>query len=112
MVLILIGLSTSVKEDYYDNGNNVNPRKDFVISTNTIHARYSVNNINNLGLDNGNAVPLSEAAKRLNNIIKTKKISSQPIVGFDWHQEKTGLASLISLDNTLKVFYFTKLTTI
>ena len=46
------------------------------------------------------------------SIIKTKKISSQPIVGFDWHQEKTGLASLISLDNTLKVFYFTKLTTI
>ena len=42
-------------------------------------------------------------------VLSTKEISTQPIVGFDWHQEKTGLSNLISLDNTLKIFYFTKL---
>ena len=36
-------------------------------------------------------------------------VSSQPLVGFDWHADKEGLACAVSLDQTARVLIVTKL---
>ena len=38
------------------------------------------------------------------SILNTKDITTQPIVGFDWHPDKLGLATLIALDQTVIKF--------
>lgn len=37
------------------------------------------------------------------NIISNNKICNAPIIGFDWHLIKNGLACLVSLDKTIKI---------
>ena len=43
------------------------------------------------------------------SILNTKDITTQPIVGFDWHPDKLGLATLVALDQTVKVYLVTRL---
>ena len=43
------------------------------------------------------------------SILNTKNITTQPIVGFDWHPDKMGLATLVALDQTVKVYLVTRL---
>ena len=42
-------------------------------------------------------------------VLNTKEITTQPIVGFDWHPDKLGLATLVALDQTVKVYLVTRL---
>ena len=37
------------------------------------------------------------------NVVAYNNICSSPIIGFDWHLIKNGLACLISLDNTVRI---------
>ena len=37
------------------------------------------------------------------NMLSSNHICSRPIIGFDWHLIKNGLACLVSLDNTIKI---------
>jgi WD40 repeat protein len=41
--------------------------------------------------------------------VNEKPIAAQPIVSWDWHTDKTGLACLCALDQTVKVAIVTKL---
>lgn len=43
------------------------------------------------------------------SLLNTKDITTQPIVGFDWHPDKLGLATLVCLDQTVKVYLVTRL---
>jgi len=42
-------------------------------------------------------------------LVNSKEISSQPIVSYDWHQNKMGLAVMAALDQTVRVVICTKL---
>lgn len=42
-------------------------------------------------------------------VLNTKAMSTQPIVGFDWHPDKLGLATLVALDQSIKVYLVTRL---
>jgi WD40 repeat protein len=42
-------------------------------------------------------------------LVNSKEISTQPIVSFDWHQNKQGLAVFAALDQTIRVIICTKL---
>lgn len=42
-------------------------------------------------------------------LLNDKKVAQQPIVGFDWNNDKIGLGISTALDQTLKVILFTKL---
>lgn len=42
-------------------------------------------------------------------LLNSKKISDQPIVSFDWSPDKTGLAAMCCLDQTVRVAVVTKL---
>jgi hypothetical protein len=63
--------------------------------------------------------PISRTIKDDNNLekgvagtvtlINSRNISTQPICGFDWCKEKTGLACMACLDQTCKVVVVTKL---
>jgi hypothetical protein len=44
-----------------------------------------------------------------NKLLNSKKLAEQPIVSFDWHMEKQGLAVMCALDQTVKVALVTKL---
>ena len=37
------------------------------------------------------------------NMLSSNHICSRPIIGFDWHLIKNGLACLVSLDNSIKI---------
>ncbi len=41
----------------------------------------------------------------LHEIAKQEKLSSQPIISFDWHKEKRGLCVCTSLDQTVRILY-------
>ena len=43
------------------------------------------------------------------SVLNTKDITTQPIVGFDWHPDKLGLATLVALDQSVKVYLVTRL---
>merc|ERR1711907_72225 len=42
-------------------------------------------------------------------LVNSKEISTQPIVSYDWHQNKQGLAVFAALDQTIRVIICTKL---
>ena len=42
-------------------------------------------------------------------VLNTKDITTQPIIGFDWHPDKMGLACLVALDQSVKVELVTRL---
>lgn len=42
-------------------------------------------------------------------LLNARIVSSQPIVGFDWHPDKEGLACAVSLDQQVRVLIVTKL---
>lgn len=42
-------------------------------------------------------------------LLNSRVVTSQPIVGFDWHPEKMGLAAMCALDQTARVTIVTKL---
>lgn len=42
-------------------------------------------------------------------ILNDKKIADQPIVGFDWNNDKLGLGVSCALDQKLKIIIVTKL---
>jgi len=42
-------------------------------------------------------------------LVNSKEITTQPIVSFDWHQNKQGLALFAALDQTIRVIICTKL---
>jgi len=42
-------------------------------------------------------------------LLNSKKLADQPIVGFDWNQDKMGLACMCALDQTVKVVIVTRL---
>lgn len=41
----------------------------------------------------------------LHEIGKLEKVSSQPIVSFDWHKDKKGLSVCTSFDQTIRIMY-------
>ena len=43
------------------------------------------------------------------SLLNTREITTQPIVGFDWHPDKLGLATMVALDQTVKVYLVTRL---
>ena len=45
---------------------------------------------------------LNNSNDKLNMLI-SNNIGSRPIIGFDWHLIKNGLACLVSLDNSIKI---------
>lgn len=42
-------------------------------------------------------------------LLNSKEITTQPVVSLDWHQDKLGLAGLVALDQTVKIYLFTRL---
>jgi hypothetical protein len=42
-------------------------------------------------------------------LLNARIVSSQPVVGFDWHADKEGLACAVSLDQAVRVLIVTKL---
>lgn len=42
-------------------------------------------------------------------LLNTKEITTQPIIGFDWHPDKAGLATMVALDQSVKVYLVTRL---
>merc|ERR1711869_9201 len=42
-------------------------------------------------------------------LVNSREISTQPIVSYDWHQNKQGLAVFAALDQTIRVIICTKL---
>jgi hypothetical protein len=42
-------------------------------------------------------------------LLNARVVSTQPIVSFDWHADKAGLALATCLDQTMRVFIVTKL---
>lgn len=43
------------------------------------------------------------------SLLNTKEITTQPIVCYDWHPDKSGLACMVALDQSLKVSIVTRL---
>lgn len=41
--------------------------------------------------------------------LNSKEITTQPIVSFDWHPDKLGLAGMVALDQSVKLYLFTRL---
>ena len=46
------------------------------------------------------------------SLMQNVTLSSQPIAGFDWSPDKTGLAVCTSFDQTLRVLFVTKINTL
>ena len=42
-------------------------------------------------------------------LLNTKDVTTQPIIGFDWHPDKCGLISMVALDQSIKVYIATRL---
>jgi len=42
-------------------------------------------------------------------ILNSKEITTQPIVSLDWHPDKLGLAGMAALDQSIKLYLFTRL---
>jgi WD repeat-containing protein 92 len=42
-------------------------------------------------------------------LLNARIVSSQPVVGFDWHADKEGLACAVTLDQQVRVLIVTKL---
>mmetsp|Transcript_120572 Transcript_120572/g.292639 ORF Transcript_120572/g.292639 Transcript_120572/m.292639 type:complete len:83 (+) Transcript_120572:1-249(+) len=42
-------------------------------------------------------------------LLNARVLASQPIVAFDWHPDKEGLAVATALDQTVRIFIVTKL---
>ncbi len=42
-------------------------------------------------------------------ILNTSEITSQPIMNWDWHPDKLGLATMVALDQSVKVYIVTRL---
>lgn len=42
-------------------------------------------------------------------ILNSKEITTQPIVSLDWHPDRLGLAGMVALDQTVKLYLFTRL---
>ncbi len=43
------------------------------------------------------------------SLLNSKEITTQPIIGFDWHPDKIGLSCMVALDQSVKVYIITKL---
>jgi WD40 repeat protein len=43
------------------------------------------------------------------SILNSREITTQPIMNLDWHPDKTGLATMVALDQTVKVYIVTRL---
>jgi len=54
-----------------------------------------------------NNIPMGVAGSL--NLLNTKDVTTQPIVGFDWHPDKIGLISMVALDQSVKVYISTRL---
>jgi hypothetical protein len=42
-------------------------------------------------------------------LLNSKDVTTQPIVGFDWHPDKNGLSCMVALDQSVKVYLTTRL---
>ena len=51
----------------------------------------------------------SNKENRKLKLINSHKISTQPIIGFDWHSTKLGLSCLVAFDRTVKICTINKL---
>lgn len=67
--------------------------------------KYSYPNQRSVKDENG----LSKGIIGTLEILNSKEITTQPIVSLDWHPDKMGLAGLVALDQSIKVYLVTRL---
>ena len=104
---------SSISDDTYNStiwGTKFLPQnKDIFISMdgNGVVNLYKYNYPNKRNIINENN-KLKEN-KGILKILNKKEITTKPIIGFDWHQNKIGLACLVSLDYSVKIEYISRL---
>ena len=83
--------------------------KDIFISMdgNGVVNLYKYNNYDKKSNLDGNNI--ENEVKSTLSVLNTKEITTKPIIGFDWHKNKIGLACLISLDYSVKIELITRL---
>lgn len=67
--------------------------------------KYNYPNQRNVMDDNN----ISKGVAGSLTILNSKDITTQPIVAFDWHPDKTGLSAMVALDQSIKVYIVTRL---
>lgn len=67
--------------------------------------KYNYPNSRQLKDDNG----LDKGIIGTLSLLNTRDVTTQPIVGFDWHPDKIGLSCMVALDQSVKVEIVTRL---
>lgn len=68
---------------------------------------YKYNYPNQRSVNDENGIPKGVIGNL--TLLNSKDVTTQPIVGYDWHPDKIGLSTMVALDQSVKVYLFTKL---